>query len=121
MDYSQVNDRMASEMHMRVNKSSAVSLFCLGEMPAKCRLLVQVEHWVQRVIPLRGKTGLDSKWKLDFNWLKIMEDGQGMLGKFCCKLNCRSQKVPLGHAVWVDLPCKSFVRSSVMLTSQRLK
>ena len=50
-----------------------------------------------------------------------------MLCKFCRQHNCCSQKSPLGHAVWVDMPCKSFIRSSlvkqttVMLTSQLLK
>ena len=61
------------------------------------------------------KTGIDSKWKADFPWLQLMEDEQGMLCKLCCKHVCRPQSAIIGHAVWLDLPCKPVIRQNLPL------
>ena len=43
-----------------------------------------------------------------------MEDLQGMLCKLCHKHGHSPQKAIIGHTVWVDLPCKTIIRQSLV-------
>ena len=62
------------------------------------------------------RTGIDLSWASHYPWLVISEDDcgeQGMLCSICCKTNCRPIRVPLGKAVWVEVPCKTITQQSL--------
>ena len=61
------------------------------------------------------KTGIDPKWTSDFPWMIVSDgEGEGMMCALCRKHNRRPRKVPVGKAVWVDLPCKNITRQSLV-------
>ena len=47
-----------------------------------------------------------------------MENGEGMMCSLCRKHSRRHPKAPIGQAVWVDLPCKTLQRNSLVKHSQ---
>ena len=58
------------------------------------------------------KTGIDPKWTSDFPWMIVSDgEGEGMMCALCRKHNRRPRKVPVGKAVWVDLPCNRITGS----------
>ena len=64
------------------------------------------------------KSGVDPKWKDDFKWLEVSEKDGGMFCSLCRKQNRQPKKVLVGRAVWVDLPCMTITRQSLVRHSQ---
>ena len=62
------------------------------------------------------RSGLDPKWKADFPWIE--ESDCGLLCQPCRKQNRCPKKVPVGKAPWVDLPCMTMTRQSLVRHSQ---
>ena len=60
------------------------------------------------------KTGIDAKWSEDFPWMQVAEEGRGMLCSLCRKHSRRPAKARVGRAVWVDIPCRSLTRLSLV-------
>ena len=58
--------------------------------------------------------GIDPAWKEEFDWLEVVEE-DSMVCTLCRKFSRRPQKCVLGKAVWVDVPCKTVRRSSLLL------
>ena len=63
----------------------------------------------------RRKSGVDSNWKKDFPWLIELENDE-----MKCDFSCRPQKIGVGKAVWVDLPCTTITRQSLVKHSKTL-
>ena len=61
------------------------------------------------------KTGIDPQWSTDFKWLLCVEEDSGMLCSMCRKHSRHPTKVAIGKAPWVDVPCKTLVRQSLVL------
>ena len=66
----------------------------------------------------KRKSGIDSKWSEDFPWILPVENGEGMMCSLCRKHSRRHPKIPIGRAVWVDLPCKTLQRNSLVKHGQ---
>ena len=64
------------------------------------------------------KSGVDPKWKDEFPWLKVSERDVGMFCHLCQKQSRRPKKVVVGKAIWVDLPCTTITRHSLVRHSQ---
>ncbi len=60
------------------------------------------------------KTGIDAKWNEDFHWMLVAEEGEGMLCSLCRKHSRRLAKARVGRAVWVDVPCRTLTRLSLV-------
>ena len=58
------------------------------------------------------KSGVDPKWSTDFPWLEVSESG--MFCAVCKRQNRRPKKVAVGKAIWVDLPCTTITRQSLV-------
>ena len=58
--------------------------------------------------------GIDPAWKEEFDWLEVVEE-DSMVCTLCRKFSRRPQKCVLRKAVWVDVPCKTVRRSSLLL------
>ena len=73
---------------------------------ATCESFVRSKH---------RKTGIDPRLASDFPWMVIVHsEGEGVLCALCRKHNRRPGKVPVGKAIWVDLPCKNRTRQSLV-------
>ena len=66
------------------------------------------KHW---------KTGVDPAWKGEFAWLDTTEDeaGEGMWCKVCLRMKCRPIRAPFGKAAWIEAPCRTITRQSLVL------
>ena len=60
------------------------------------------------------KSGVDPKWKEDFPWLELSEEGTGLFCEWCRKHSRRPKKVGVGKATWIDLPCTTITRQSLV-------
>ena len=58
-------------------------------------------------------TGIDPAWATEFTWMEICGN-DGMICTLCRKFSHRPQKCMPGRAVWVDLPCKTIRRASLI-------
>ena len=58
--------------------------------------------------------GVDPAWKEEFDWLEVIEE-DSMVCTLCRKFSRRPQKCVPGKAIWVDVPCKTVRRSSLIL------
>ena len=111
------NITRASYLSRTAATSQMTLLLCLGE--------TTTSTGEKRPPPTAGRnpgaskhrrTGIDPSWASNFPWLVISEDDcgeQGKLCSICCKTNCRPVRVPLGNAVWVEVPCKTITRQSL--------
>ena len=64
------------------------------------------------------KSGVCAKWKDEFPWIKVSERDGGMFCHLCQKQSRRPKKVAVGKAIWVDLPCTTITRQSLVRHSQ---
>ena len=60
------------------------------------------------------KSGVDPKWKEDFPWLEVSEEGTGLFCMWCRKHSRRPKKVGVGKATWIDLLCTTITRQSLV-------
>ena len=58
-------------------------------------------------------TGINPAWATEFTWMEICGN-DGMTCTLCRKFSRRPQKCMPGRAVWVDLPCKTIRRASLI-------
>ena len=61
------------------------------------------------------ESGFDKQWLVDFPWVEPCNspDGGGIFCKVCRKYSRRPTIVPVGCAVWVDIPCITLTRQSL--------
>ena len=64
------------------------------------------------------KSGVDPKRKEDFPWLEVSERDGGMFCHLCRKHSRRPKKTAVGKATWVDSPCITITRQSLVRHSQ---
>ena len=58
-------------------------------------------------------SGMDPAWATEFTWMEIC-GSDGMICTLCRKFSRRPQKCMPGKAVWVDFPCKTIRRASLI-------
>ena len=58
--------------------------------------------------------GINAKWRKDFTWMLVAEEGRGMVC-FLCRMHSQDmQKSRVRRAVWVDIHCRTLTRLSLV-------
>ena len=64
------------------------------------------------------QTGIDPRWKTDFPWMEVTDQGAGMVCSWCRKHSRRPKKSVVGRAVWTDISCRSITRQALVKHGQ---